>query len=61
MPTETFFRHSQVTVHGSSIHMVEAGDPEGMPFLFLHGWPESWQAWQSVMLLAAKQRSRYRH
>jgi pimeloyl-ACP methyl ester carboxylesterase len=53
-PAQTIFRHSQVVVHDSSIHVVEAGDPQGAPFLFLHGWPESWRAWQSVMVLAAK-------
>jgi pimeloyl-ACP methyl ester carboxylesterase len=36
-------RHPQVTVGGSSLHVVEIGDPEAAPFLFLHGWPESWR------------------
>jgi pimeloyl-ACP methyl ester carboxylesterase len=52
---ETIFRHNQVAVHGTSIHVVEAGNPRDAPFLFLHGWPESWRAWQPVMALAAKQ------
>jgi pimeloyl-ACP methyl ester carboxylesterase len=37
------------------VHVVEAGDPEAVPFLFLHGWPESWRSWQPVMRLAASQ------
>jgi pimeloyl-ACP methyl ester carboxylesterase len=34
---------------------VEAGDPDGLPFLFLHGWPESWQSWRHLMTGAARQ------
>lgn len=48
------FRHSQVVVGGSSVHVVEAGDQGTAPFLFLHGWPESWRAWRSVMSLASQ-------
>jgi pimeloyl-ACP methyl ester carboxylesterase len=32
---------------------VEAGDPGGRPYLFLHGWPQSWRTWEEVMALAA--------
>jgi pimeloyl-ACP methyl ester carboxylesterase len=52
---DTPFRHQQVTLGGSSIHVVEAGDAHAPPFLFLHGWPESWRAWQPVMALASRQ------
>ena len=48
------FRHSQVVVGGSSVHVVEAGDQGAAPFLFLHGWPESWRSWRSVMRLASQ-------
>jgi pimeloyl-ACP methyl ester carboxylesterase len=51
---EVTFRHSQVAVAGSSLHVVEIGDPEAVPFLFLHGWPEPWQSWLSVMTLASR-------
>jgi pimeloyl-ACP methyl ester carboxylesterase len=50
---ESAFRHQQVMVAGSSLHVVETGDPEGAPFLFLHGWPESWHSWRQVMKLAS--------
>lgn len=46
------FRHSTVTVGGSALHVVEAGDPGGTPVLFLHGWPESWWSWRDVMRCA---------
>jgi pimeloyl-ACP methyl ester carboxylesterase len=49
------FRHRHVAVADSLLHVVEAGDPDGLPFLFLHGWPESWQSWQQVMTIAARQ------
>jgi pimeloyl-ACP methyl ester carboxylesterase len=39
------FQHSQEAVNDSSLHVVEAGDPQGAPCLFLHGWPESWRSW----------------
>jgi pimeloyl-ACP methyl ester carboxylesterase len=47
------FRHRQIAVGGSSLHVVELGDPQAPPVLFLHGWPESWQAWRPIMTLAA--------
>jgi pimeloyl-ACP methyl ester carboxylesterase len=47
------FRHSRVPSGDGSLHVVEAGDPDGRPYLFLHGWPQSWQTWQDVMILAA--------
>ena len=40
---------------GSSLHVVETGDPEAAPFLFLHGWPESWHSWRQIMALASRQ------
>jgi len=52
---EARFRHSQVAVAGSSLHVVELGDLEAVPFLFLHGWPESWRSWSQVMRLASRQ------
>ncbi len=45
----TKLRHIHLPVAGLSLHVVEAGDPQGRPYLFLHGWPESWQTWQKVM------------
>jgi pimeloyl-ACP methyl ester carboxylesterase len=47
-------RHSQVEVGGRSIHVVEAGDEDATPVLFLHGWPESWRCWERVMDLAQR-------
>ncbi|MFE4973938.1 alpha/beta fold hydrolase [Kitasatospora sp. NPDC056651] len=42
-------RHSTVVADGVPLHVVESGAPEGRPFLFLHGWPESWRTWLGVM------------
>ena len=49
------FRHRQLDLAGSSIHVIEVGDPLAARVLFLHGWPEDWSAWTSVMTLAAGQ------
>lgn len=43
--------HRQVTVDGVSIHTAEAGSKEGRTILFLHGYPESWMAFEPVMTL----------
>jgi pimeloyl-ACP methyl ester carboxylesterase len=46
------FRHTHVPVADHALHVVESGDPRGRPYLFLHGWPESWQTWEGVMRVA---------
>jgi pimeloyl-ACP methyl ester carboxylesterase len=46
-------RHAHLNVGDCRLHVVEAGDPQGRPYLFLHGWPESWRTWRDVMTLAA--------
>src|SRR5262245_4806831 len=45
-------RHRQLDVAGCSLHLAEGGDPDAPPILFLHGWPQSWLAWQELMALA---------
>ncbi|MCA2230113.1 alpha/beta fold hydrolase [Nonomuraea aurantiaca] len=42
-------RDSTVPIGDLSLHVVESGPTEGRPFLFLHGWPESWRTWLGVM------------
>lgn len=39
---------------GASLHVIEAGDPDAPPFLFLHGYPQSAKQWLPVMAAAAK-------
>ena len=51
--TDAAFRHSQVVVGDSSLHVVEVGDPAAPPILFLHGWPQSWRTWRDVMEIGA--------
>src|SRR5262245_12515883 len=53
--TAATFRHSQVAVHDATLHVAEIGDPRGTPFLFLHGWPESWRSWRALMQTASSQ------
>ncbi|ATZ22536.1 Haloalkane dehalogenase [Streptomyces lavendulae subsp. lavendulae] len=38
-----------VPVLGSTLHHREAGDPDGRPFVFLHGNPTSSHLWRNVL------------
>lgn len=31
------------------MHVIETGNRSGQPILFLHGYPENWQAFEGVM------------
>ena len=43
----TSIKHGTLTVNGIKLHFAEQGS--GNPVLFLHGFPEYWAAWRSVM------------
>lgn len=43
-------RHHQLKIEGLSIHVVEGGTPDKPTVLFLHGWPQSWSAFETVMV-----------
>jgi pimeloyl-ACP methyl ester carboxylesterase len=55
IPSPDGFRHRLVTVRDGHVHIAEVGDPDGRPFVFLHGWPESWRTWEQVMTAGATQ------
>src|SRR4249919_3075696 len=44
------FRHRQVEVDDLSIHVAERGRDDRPGVLFLHGWPQDWSSFASVML-----------
>jgi pimeloyl-ACP methyl ester carboxylesterase len=44
-------KHRSVSVEGIPLHVVEAGEPGAPVVLFLHGWPESWIAFERVLCL----------
>jgi len=44
-----------IAVDGRSLHVEESGDPSGRPYLFLHGWPESWRTWKPLMDAASSE------
>lgn len=46
--------HSQIAVHNGSLHVVEVGSTENPALLFLHGWPQSWCAFERLMAFAGK-------
>jgi pimeloyl-ACP methyl ester carboxylesterase len=43
--------HHYVDVRGARLHIAEIGS--GPPVLLLHGWPQHWWAWRSLMPLLA--------
>ncbi|MBS1602549.1 MAG: alpha/beta hydrolase [Bacteroidetes bacterium] len=43
------FQHRQIALNGLDIHLVEGGHPNAPPILFLHGYPETWLAFEDVM------------
>jgi pimeloyl-ACP methyl ester carboxylesterase len=45
----TSFDHRQVQANGISLHVVTAGDPKKPAVMFLHGFPEGWFSWRSIM------------
>jgi pimeloyl-ACP methyl ester carboxylesterase len=52
---ETQLFHQQVTIGESSLHIVEAGNQFSECIVFLHGWPEDWMEWLSIIKLASRQ------
>jgi pimeloyl-ACP methyl ester carboxylesterase len=57
MPQLEGVEHHFVDVRGATLHVAELGDPGGPPVLLLHGWPQHWYSWRSLMPLLA---DRYR-
>jgi pimeloyl-ACP methyl ester carboxylesterase len=45
--------HRFVDAGGLRVHVAEAGDPAGEPLVMLHGWPQHWYMWRSVIPLLA--------
>jgi pimeloyl-ACP methyl ester carboxylesterase len=57
MPELEGVEHRYVDVRGARLHVAELGDPAGPPVVLLHGWPQHWYTWRSLMPLLA---DRYR-
>ena len=53
MPELHGVEHRFLDVRGARLHVAELGDPDGSPVLLLHGWPQHWYAWRSLMPLLA--------
>lgn len=45
----TSFEYRQVPANGISLHVATAGDPKKPAVMFLHGFPEGWFSWRSIM------------
>jgi pimeloyl-ACP methyl ester carboxylesterase len=48
------FSHRQVEIGDRSIHIVTSGNPDNRSLLFLHGFPENWQTYETVMSLLSE-------
>lgn len=48
---QQLFSHREVNVNGVLTHVIEAGNKEKQPILFLHGYPENWKEYEKVMTL----------
>jgi pimeloyl-ACP methyl ester carboxylesterase len=42
-------RHRFVDAGGLRTHVAEAGRPDGAPIVLVHGWPQHWWLWRSVL------------
>lgn len=47
--------HYRVNVAGLPLHVSEAGERDAPAVMFLHGWPQNWSAFESVMHSLAEQ------
>lgn len=45
----TSFDHRQVQANSISLHVATAGHPKKPAVMFLHGFPEGWFSWRSIM------------
>ncbi|HEX7166200.1 MAG TPA: alpha/beta hydrolase [Acidimicrobiales bacterium] len=46
--------HRQIDVNGISMHVAEAGDPQGDPVVLCHGFPELWFSWRHQLPVLAE-------
>jgi pimeloyl-ACP methyl ester carboxylesterase len=53
MPHVPGVRHRFVTVRGARVHVAETGSEAGPVVLLLHGFPQHWYAWRTVMTALA--------
>ncbi len=47
-------QHHHADLGDVNLHYVTMGDPNAVPVVLLHGWPQSWCAWRFVMPELAK-------
>ncbi len=44
--------HQHLSFDFGTVHIAESGAADGPVVLFLHGWPQTWQAFERIMLAA---------
>ncbi len=53
MPALAGVEHHFLDVRGARLHVVELGRADAPPVLLVHGWPQHWWSWRSLMPLLA--------
>jgi pimeloyl-ACP methyl ester carboxylesterase len=53
MPQLAGVEHHFLDVRGARLHVAELGRADAPPVLLLHGWPQHWWTWRSLMPLLA--------
>ncbi|MEN0136541.1 MAG: alpha/beta hydrolase [Rhodococcus sp. (in: high G+C Gram-positive bacteria)] len=43
------YNHSFVSTNSVTMHYVTAGDPNAIPLVLLHGYPQTWYCWKEVI------------
>jgi pimeloyl-ACP methyl ester carboxylesterase len=41
--------HRWIDTSRLRMHFAEAGNPEGEPVMLVHGWPQNWYEWRSII------------
>ncbi|ORZ21873.1 Alpha/Beta hydrolase protein [Lobosporangium transversale] len=49
------FNHKYATLCGYKYHYVEEGNPDGIPLILLHGFPDLWYGWRYQIRHLAKE------
>ncbi|KAF8975632.1 hypothetical protein BGZ46_008956 [Entomortierella lignicola] len=49
------FNHKYATVNGYKYHFVEEGNPDGIPIVLIHGFPDMWYGWRYQIRYFANQ------
>ncbi|KAI1308016.1 hypothetical protein EDD11_004352 [Mortierella claussenii] len=49
------FNHKYISLRGHKYHYVEEGNPDGLPLVLVHGFPDLWYGWRYQIRHLAKE------